>query len=123
MAQQRRRGALSVCSVPGCPTLARGRCDEHKRTAERQRGSAAERGYGGAAWTIARRTVLMRDPICVVCKHAFATVADHWPVSRRDLVAQGVRNPDSPRHLRALCASCHGKETAREQPGGWNQRD
>lgn len=65
----------------------------------------------------------MRDPICVVCGVAFATVADHWPTSRRELVEQGVANPDAPHRLRALCASCHGSETAREQPGGWNRRD
>ena len=118
------RKRLSVCSVAGCPTLTdQGRCDDHRRSAERQRGSAAERGYGGAAWSLARRIVLLRDPICVLCGRAFATVADHWPDSRRELVAMGVRDPDAPHRLRALCARCHGKETAREQPGGWNKRD
>lgn len=119
-----RRKRLSVCSVTGCPTLTdEGRCEVHKRAAEQQRGSAAERGYSGKAWRFARRTVLRQNPICVLCNREFATVADHWPTSRRELVAQGVTNPDAPRHLRALCASCHGSETAREQPGGWNRRD
>lgn len=119
-----RRKRVSVCSVAGCPTLTQdGRCDAHKRAAEQQRGSAAERGYSGAAWSQARRIVLRRDPICVLCGRAFSTIADHWPVSRKDLLAQGVRDPDAPHRLRGLCASCHGKETAREQPGGWNRRD
>lgn len=61
--------------------------------------------------------------MCVVCKKAFSTVADHYPISRRDLVAMGIRNPDAPERLRALCASCHGSETAEHQPGGWNRRD
>ena len=119
-----RRLTLSVCSVAGCPELCTGgRCEQHKRKAEQQRGSAAERGYSGRAWRVARRAVLRRDPICVVCKQQFATVADHWPTSRRELIAQGVSDPDAPSRLRALCAPCHGSETAREQPGGWNRRD
>lgn len=122
MASQRRQGAQSVCSVPGCPTLANGRCDEHKRAADRQRGSAAQRGYNSKAWRAVRRAVLRRDPICVLCQRAFSTVPDHWPDSRRDLIAQGVTDPDALHRLRGLCASCHGRETAREQPGGWNRR-
>jgi 5-methylcytosine-specific restriction enzyme A len=119
-----RRKQLSVCTTPGCPHLTLdGKCTEHKQAAEQQRGSAAQRGYSGKAWRTARRAVLRRDPICVVCKRAFATVADHWPDSRRKLVEQGVTNPDAPSRLRGLCAPCHGSETAREQPGGWNRRD
>lgn len=115
---------IQVCSVPGCPELTKGgRCADHQRAAEQQRGSAAQRGYGGRAWRVARRAVLRRDPVCVLCHKQFATVADHWPTSRRDLLAAGVADPDAPHRLRALCASCHGSETAREQPGGWNRRD
>ena len=50
-----------------------------------------------------------------------ATVADHWPTSRRDLIAKG-KDPNDPNHGRGLCASCHGRETAAHQPGGWNYR-
>jgi 5-methylcytosine-specific restriction protein A len=50
-----------------------------------------------------------------------STVADHWPVDRRELVARGM-NPDDPSGGRGLCASCHGKETAIHQPGGWANR-
>jgi 5-methylcytosine-specific restriction enzyme A len=118
------RARLTVCTVAGCPTLCTGgRCTEHKRAADRQRGSAAERGYGSKAWRFARRVVLRRDPICVLCKRAFSTLADHWPISRRELVAMGVRDPDAPHRLRGLCGPCHSRETAREQPGGWNRRD
>jgi 5-methylcytosine-specific restriction protein A len=68
--------------------------------------------------------VLRRDPICVVCKTAPATVADHHPVSRRELVAMKVSDPDAPSRLRGLCASCHSRETANspDQAGGWNRR-
>lgn len=61
--------------------------------------------------------------MCVICHVERSTVADHWPTSRRHLVEQGVTDPDAPSRLRGLCASCHGTETAREQPGGWNRRD
>ncbi|MEU6709988.1 hypothetical protein ABZ897_00800 [Nonomuraea sp. NPDC046802] len=52
-----------------------------------------------------------------------STVADHHPLSRRELVARGL-DPDDPQYGRGLCTSCHGKETAAnpEQAGGWNRR-
>lgn len=121
--EQQRGRTLSVCSVPGCPALAYGgRCETHKRKAEQDRGSAAERGYGGRAWRVARRAVLRRDPVCVVCNSAPSTLPDHHPYSRKELLAMGVSDPDAPHRMRGVCASCHGKETAREQPGGWNRR-
>ncbi|MER7155437.1 holin, partial [Streptomyces lydicus] len=46
--------------------------------------------------------------------------ADHYPLSRRELVARGD-DPDDPRHGRGLCGPCHSSETAQHQPGGWNQ--
>ncbi len=113
--------ALKVCSTPGCPNLTpRGRCGTHTREADQQRGSSAQRGYG-PAWARRRANYLRRHRVCRLCL-APATVADHHPVSRRDLVAQGVTDPDADQRLRPLCASCHGRETARHQPGGWNAR-
>ncbi|WP_433406947.1 hypothetical protein [Streptomyces sp. CA-146814] len=46
--------------------------------------------------------------------------ADHWPLSKRELVARGLDEHD-PRRGRGLCHSCHSSETARHQPGGWNR--
>lgn len=121
--QRSPRKTLSICSLPGCPQLAYGgRCEDHKRKAEQQRGSAAERGYGGRAWRVARRAVLRRDPVCMLCKQAPATVADHWPDGRKELLRQGVSDPDAVHRLRGLCRSCHSKSTAQHQPGGWNAR-
>lgn len=41
--------ALRVCSVPGCPTLVTsGKCPEHRRDADRQRGRRQARGYDAA---------------------------------------------------------------------------
>jgi 5-methylcytosine-specific restriction protein A len=48
-------------------------------------------------------------------------VADHYPLSRRELVAQGLDADDS-QYGRGLCHRHHSQETARLQPGGFNAR-
>lgn len=108
------------CSVPGCPELTDrgGRCPQHQREAEQQRGSAAERGYDSRRWAWIRRAYLYAHPWCVLCARA-AVVVDHFPESRRSLVARGVADPDAWHRLRPLCTQCHGRETAAHQPGGW----
>ena len=112
----------TVCSVPGCPNpTPRGRCPEHERQADQARGTARQRGYGGRAWEQSRAAVLRRDRLCAVCGKNRAVVADHWPTSRKDLVAAGISDPDAPHRMRGLCIPCHSRETARDQPGGWNQ--
>jgi len=41
--------AKRVCTEPGCPTLVdAGRCAEHRRERDRQRGTRQERGYAAA---------------------------------------------------------------------------
>ena len=113
--------ALRVCPAPGCPQLTSGgRCGTHAREADQARGTAAQRGYDHC-WTRRRTAYLRRHPFCRLCP-GLASVADHYPTSRRDLVAQGVSDPDADHRLRPLCAPCHGKETAHHQPGGWNAR-
>ena len=108
-----------VCNVPGCPTISHTpRCPEHTKAADKARGSAAQRGYKGPRHRRFRRLVLKRDPICVLCGD-IATVADHYPTSRRDLEAAGL-DPDDPTRGRGLCHRCHSIETARHQPGGWH---
>jgi 5-methylcytosine-specific restriction protein A len=120
------RRALTTCSTPGCPELVEsGRCDGCSRQAEQRRGSSSARGYGKRHRQQFRRAVLERDINCVLCiaggTWTPATVADHWPLSRRELTARGL-DPDDPKHGRGLCATCHNRETARNQPGGWNER-
>jgi 5-methylcytosine-specific restriction protein A len=51
---------------------------------------------------------------------AVATEAAHYPESRKELLARGVLDPDDPRLMRGMCHRCHSRETAREQPGGFN---
>lgn len=125
--------AMRICTVPGCPEIvASGRCAAHRSAANKARGSYEHRGGGNAAaWRRARARCLTRDPLCT-CRDtghghrdpcgAIATVADHHPVTKRDLVAQGVRDPDAIHRLRGLCHLCHAKHTARTSPGGWNAR-
>ncbi|KUL59673.1 holin [Streptomyces albidoflavus] len=113
------RRALRVCSEPGCPEYTQqGRCPDHQRQAEARRGTAHQRGYGAQHRTRFRRGVLDAQPVCVLCRQKPATEADHWPRSRRELVAAGL-DADDPQYGRGLCKPCHSSETAEHQPGGW----
>ena len=117
---------MRVCSVRGCPTIHDGtngsRCDEHRRAAKRKH-TKDTAPYRQAGHTKRFRPgVRERDPICVLCNIRAATVADHYPKSRKQLVDLGM-DPDDPNHGRGLCTQCHNTETAEHQPGGWNQRD
>ena len=115
-----RRRARTVCSVPGCPNLTdTGRCASCRADAEQARGTARQRGYGGQHENRFRPGVLTRDPVCVLCHQRPSVHADHWPQSRRELIAAGL-DPDDPANGRGLCGRCHSSETARHQPGGWN---
>jgi len=118
-----------ACTQPGCHTTTTGgRCDKHQGEAEQARGNRHQRGYGRAHTNHFRPGVLRRDPLCACTDTSHghgprciapATVADHHPLSRRDLVAQG-KDPDDPAHGRGLCEPCHNKHTAKTQPGGWH---
>jgi 5-methylcytosine-specific restriction protein A len=55
--------------------------------------------------------ILARDPICRICKVEASTVADHIVPLRRG-GDWGLENGQG------LCASCHGKKTAKED-GRW----
>lgn len=121
------------CAEPGCPTIvSRGRCAQHATKAERRRGGHDLRGGGNSThWRIRRRVCLLRDPVCVCtdtdCGHggrcfSASTVADHWPISKRDLVARGDKDPDAAHHLRGLCAPCHNRSTAKESPSGFRNK-
>ncbi len=105
---------------PTCGARSKGRCDSCSRRADALRGSTAKRGYSGGHLRRFRPAVLARDPLCVLCGVP-ATVADHFPTSRRDLVRAGL-DPNDPQFGRGLCSSCHGKETVKHQPGGIYER-
>lgn len=115
---------LRPCTTPGCRGRAEtGRCAACRGAQEAnprlRRGTAAERGYD-ATWTDMRIDYLTRHPRCALCGR-LATVPDHYPDSRRRLVAAGVANPDADERLRPLCASCHNRQTAIRQPGGFHR--
>ena len=109
--------ATRQCSAPGCgePTRRSGRCAACRRRAEHGRGSAASRGYD-ADWAKIRYAFLLANAWCVDCGER-ATEADHDPVSRRDLVAVGVPNPDAWERLRPRCKPCHSARTVRTLEG------
>jgi 5-methylcytosine-specific restriction protein A len=86
-----------------------------KRELERQRPSAARRGYG-PRWRRARAAYLARHPLCVRCREVGrlepATVVDHVVPHRGDPVLfWGETN------WAALCKRCHDRKTARD--GRW----
>ena len=116
---------MRVCSKPGCPTIYAGtesRCPAHQAQADKARGTAKQRGYTGAGHRAFRNAVLERDPICVLCGIAQATVADHYPLSRKELIEAGM-DPNDPQYGRGLCKRDHDRETSIHQPGGWNNRE
>jgi len=113
---------MRVCSTPQCPATYDGtdsRCPSHRKQADRARGTAAERGYNTRGHKRFRAQVLNRDPICVACLLAFSTVADHYPLSRKELLERGM-DANAPEHGRGLCKPCHDTSTAHAQPGGWH---
>lgn len=91
------------------------RCLAHSKAADRARGTAGA-GNTSKGHQVFRRAVLQRDPVCVACSTAFATVADHSPRSLSDL-EQLHLNPGGPAHGRGLRHTCHSRETARHQSG------
>lgn len=127
------RGGYRVCSVPGCPeyTDRGGKCPDHRREADQRRGTARQRGYGREHEKRFRPAVLARDPICVCpgcpkCSDPDSACArrsehaDHWPLSKRELIERGLDHND-PKRGRGLCGLCHASSTAHEQPGTFGQ--
>jgi len=116
---------MRVCNIPGCPNVfdgTGGRCPAHQRQARRQRSQTGNSVYASVGHRSFREAVLKRDPICQIpqCNER-STVADHYPLTRRVLVARGM-NPNDPNHGRGLCATHHNRHTAATSPGGWNDR-
>lgn len=113
--RQARRRAPHPCASPGCPGLVTvGRyCDRCAGSApvdyERERGSAAARGYGHR-WRKFRRIYLRRHPFCVQCGE-MATDVDH-------IVPRRQGGGDEEDNLQALCHACHSRKTRSEQGGG-----
>jgi 5-methylcytosine-specific restriction enzyme A len=88
---------------------------EVKRALERERPSAARRGYG-PRWRKARAAYLARHPLCAACQAEGrvvpATVVDHVVPHRGDAALFWDQA-----NWAALCKPCHDAKTARE--GRW----
>ena len=104
------------CAEYPCPELVQGtRCARHQvavdRAVDRNRASAAQRGYG-AGWREYRRVYLVTYPDCAICGEK-ATDVDHIrPVTGRDDPAFWNQS-----NHQALCHSCHSRKTAKQ--GRW----
>jgi 5-methylcytosine-specific restriction protein A len=102
---------------PGCRRTVRGRCPHctpaTRKTTDDHRRSGETNPYGRPWKRNVRVPFLRANPLCVLCG-ALAEVPDHWPLTRRALIAQGVTDPDSFHRLRPLCLSCHARHGARD---------
>lgn len=114
------------CTSPGCggrPAPGSGKCSgcrgRQYRESDLRRGSPQQRGYGPEHREF-RERVLERDPVCVLCEGRSSVIADHWPLSRRQLVAKGL-DPNDPDRGRGLCDPCDRVDKSRRQPGGWHR--
>jgi len=93
-----------------------GKCRRHLAQADRMRGTSKQRGYDREHRENFRAPVLARDNhTCVLCGDV-ATHADHYPRTRKQLVAEGL-DANDPQYGRALCESCHRQHTAATSPG------
>lgn len=120
-----RRRAMQTCPTPGCPNLtSTGRCTRCQANANQSRGSARAKGYN-ANWQRTREAYLREHPYCE-CDDCMKLPPILRPrateVNHRDgLGPNGPRGHDWP-NLQAMTKAHHSKHTAREQPGGWNDR-
>ncbi|RIY26352.1 hypothetical protein CJI51_02925, partial [Bifidobacteriaceae bacterium WP021] len=81
--------------------------------------------YVSAGHRKARAKLLALHPYCQCegCKAhkglctQKATVADHYPLERFELLAEG-KNPNALCFMRALCKRCHDIKTASTRPAG-----
>ncbi|WP_370001240.1 HNH endonuclease [Paenibacillus sp. RC84] len=109
--------ARKPCNSPYCPELTTERyCDKHakekQQLQDRQRGTAASRGYG-YKWRQSRLQYLQQHPLCVHCREKgkleSATVVDHIVPHKGDMVLFWDQ-----RNWQPLCATCHSVKTVRE---------
>lgn len=121
------RRALSVCPTPGCPELtSAGRCSDCKARAQALRRGPRRSGYSTTTWQRTRRAYLREHPWCE-CAECMALSPLLRPVATEVNHTDGL-GPLGPRghdwsNLQAMTKAHHSRLTAREQPGGWNDRD
>lgn len=106
--------ASRPCSTCGQRATEHGKCARHakqqRQRTDQRRGTNTDRGYGTEHRERFRPGVMEKDDwTCQLCGD-HATVADHWPKSRKELLTAGL-DPDDPKHGRALCCPCHSSHT------------
>lgn len=89
-------------------------CEECRK--DYARGNSQERPYEEARWRRISRAFLAANKWCVLCSElglsVKATVSDHYPRSRKELLVAGVPDPDDPAFLRPLCTGHHNARAA-----------
>lgn len=115
--------ARTPCLHPGCNgfALLRGRCAEHAKRKDRERGSTTERGYD-AVWEKFRAWFLGRHPLCVGSEpgviepgpppgfdHAALATQVHHKIKLRD--RRDLRCVES--NCLPQCDTCHAIRTQR----------
>ncbi|MEC0248902.1 HNH endonuclease [Paenibacillus chitinolyticus] len=117
--------ARKPCNSPYCPELTTERyCAKHakekQQLQDRQRGTAAARGYGHK-WRQARLHFLQQHPLCKHCmdkgKLEPATVVDHIVPHKGDMTLFWDRG-----NWQSLCGACHSIKTAKEDGGVANTK-
>jgi 5-methylcytosine-specific restriction protein A len=115
MARRRPR----VCGAGGCNTLTTtGRCEKHLTGwagYQREKGTAADRGYASATWRALRKTIIHRDGgLCQECKrnglYRRGAIVDH-------IQPKAWGGTDDPSNLQLLCPECDRIKTASEGGG------
>lgn len=117
---------MQVCPTPGCPTLTQaGRCPTCARKAAQARPTPTSKGYD-ARWQRTREAYLREHRYCE-CDACTLLPMLLKPLASEVNHIDGL-GPNGPRghdhaNLQAMTKSHHSRHTARDQPGGWNDRD
>ena len=112
-----RRVAAHDLQMPTAPPIHRPAGWKSPAAQDRERGSAAARGYD-ARWRRMRLAFLVAHPLCAECARqgqvTAATVVDHIVPHRGDQ----TRMWDTA-NLQSLCAPCHDSKTGRYDSAGY----
>ncbi len=87
-------------------------CVAHRSLEHPREEDEFRKQYKTVRWRATRAAVLQRDPVCLDCRKAAATVADHV-IDARAWVAMGRDFYDMD-NLAGKCQPCHDRRTARE---------
>lgn len=94
---------MKVCSVPDCPAIQReSKCAEHRREAERKRGSSTARGYDADYRAQLKIPAYVNATRCGSCGCAFT---DDNPKTGGHTVA--IRNGGKGSEIVAQCRRCN----------------